>query len=109
MAIGKLRHVGTPGQKKVTRALLKFCREHNHTPFWISKLEEFLGELDARDVSTLQELIILLRQARMGSFHDWFPALVYSHENEEYVDCLWNALYGHWLTQVEPITQVENA
>ena len=109
MALGDLKHVGTPGQKKTTRALHKFCKEHNHAPGYISDLEIFQSALKSKDVVVLQKLIKKLRHAGMGSFLDWFPAAVYEHETEEYVDSIWNALYGHWVEQIKPIEDVKNA
>lgn len=45
----------------------------------------------------------------MGSFHDWFPSVAFQNEDDEYVDCLFNALYGYWAEMVSPILKVENA
>jgi hypothetical protein len=49
----------------------------------------------------------LLRRAGMGSFLDWGPKTL-PGEDPEYVECVWNALYGYWFQQVEPITKVEH-
>jgi len=57
MAIANLKHVGTPGQKKTTRALLKFCKEHNHASGYIADLEDFLSALESRDIANLHKLI----------------------------------------------------
>jgi hypothetical protein len=108
MAIGPLRNVGTPGQKAATRALTKFCSEHGQTEHWISQLEEISKALEARDVTHLKGLISLIRRAGMGSFHDWFPRVVFPNENQEYVECLGHALYGYWREMMDSITESEN-
>ena len=107
--IGNLRNVGTPGQKKATRALAKFCREHKHATNWVNKLEEFEEALNKRDVEQLQNTIALIRRAGMGSFHDWFPSVTYEHEDEECVTAIWYGLYGYWREMVGPIEKVKNA
>ena len=109
MASGPLKHVGTPGQKKATRALLKFCQEHGHAPFWIEHLGKISQALEARDVVEIKSLVSLIRRAGMGSFHDWFPSVAFQNEDDDYVDSLFNALYGYWVEMVSPILKVENA
>jgi hypothetical protein len=102
-----LSRVGTPGQKAATRALARFVREHDHAPVWVEHLEQFSRALESRDVYELKTLIQLLRRAGMGSFRDWGPKTL-PGEDPEYVECVWNALYGYWFQQVEPITKVEH-
>jgi hypothetical protein len=109
MATGSLRQVGTQGQKSATRTLAKFCRQHGHAPAWVARLEQFGEALDDRDVPQLQQLIAIIRRAGMGSFHDWFPEVAFPHEDAEYVEPLWNALYGHWFEQVAPIIKVQSS
>lgn len=109
MAPGPLKHVGTPGQKAATRALSKFCQEHGHAPFWIEHFGKISDALEARDVGEIKSLVSILRRAGMGSFHDWFPSVVFQNEDEEYVNCLFNALYGYWVEMVNPILRIENA
>jgi hypothetical protein len=108
MGTGPLARVGTPGQKAVTRALAKFCREHGHAPAWVQELEQFAEALEKRDVYALKVAIRRFTHAGMGSFIDWFPSPSFPNEDEEYVECVWHALYGHWHEQVSPITKVEH-
>ena len=107
MGTGPLARVGTPGQKAVTRALTKFCRDHGHAPAWIEELNRFAEALEKRDVYSLKRGIERLSRAGMGSFLDWFPPAL-ANEDDGYVECVWNALYGHWYEQVSPITKVEH-
>ena len=109
MASGPLKNVGTPGQKKATRALLKFCQEHGHIPFWIEHLGKISTALEARDVEEIKTLVSLIQRAGMGSFHDWFPTVSFPNEDEEYVDCLFYGLYGYWREMINPILKVANA
>ena len=106
---GNLKRVGTPGQKAVTRSLKKFCEEHGHAPVFIQALEQFGAALESSDVPTLKRIIKMLRHAGMGSFLDWFPKPAHPSEDDEYVETLWNALYGHWIEQVRPIEQAADA
>ena len=68
MGTGPLARVGTPGQKAVTRALTKFCREHGHAPAWIQELDQFAEALEKRDVYALKVAIRRFTHAGMGSF-----------------------------------------
>lgn len=86
-----------PGEIKVTSALLKFCRQHGHSPFWIEQLELCLTALKQRDLERTTELVTMLSTAGMCSFLDWFPRVSFEHEDDEYVDAIWNALLGQWL------------
>jgi hypothetical protein len=104
-----LKRIGTPGQKAATRSLRKFCRDHGHAPDYIQALEQFEAALESRDVGALKTLIKKLRHAGMGSFIDWFPKPIQQTENDEYVETIWNALYGHWLEQVRPIQEAKDA
>ena len=92
----------TPGQLKVTRALLVFCREHNHAPNWIKCLEACVAAIEAKDVSLVRQSLMPFQRAYMGSFIDWFPDSAHDHEDRDYAEVLWNALYGHWREQMRP-------
>ena len=94
-----LRKQATPGRLKTTAALLRFCRENGHSPFWVQQLGECMAALEANDMPRVEELVGVLAQARMGSFPDWGPTHPDKAESE-YLDTLWNALLGYWLEQM---------
>lgn len=94
-----LRKNASPGRIKTTKALLRFCREHGHSPFWTERVAECLAALNEKDIPRVEELMRVLAQARMGSFLDWGPAHT-DGEEAEYLDTMWNALLGLWLEQM---------
>lgn len=91
----------TLGQLRATKALQRFCRENNHTPFWQGKLSACVAALEARDEKTVSEIYKLMRRAGMGSFLDWFPQPA-AIEDNDYAETLWRALNGHWAQQLSP-------
>jgi hypothetical protein len=109
MATDPLKNVGTPGQKKATRAISKFCQEHGHALFWIEHFEKVSAALKARDFEEIKALVSLVQRAGIGSFHDWFPTVSFPIEDEEYVNCLLYSLYGYWREMINPILKLENA
>lgn len=88
--------VGTPGQIKATSALLKFCQEHRHTPFWVQTLGECLDALKRKDRAAVEKACHLLTHGGMGSFLDWFPDVVFPNEDEHYVQAVWEGLNCYW-------------
>jgi hypothetical protein len=91
---------GTPGQIKATKTLLKFCREHDHTPFWISQLEKCLKHLEENDQQNFFQAFKPFTHAGMGCFTDWYPPRVFAHEDDEYLETLFWALVDHWRANV---------
>lgn len=94
--MGYVATIGTAGQLRATRALLKFCRDHKHTPFFVGKLEECLTALEARDSAKVIEISALFRRAGMGSYQDWYPEVISENEDPEYVETIWWALNANW-------------
>ena len=92
----------TPGQINATYALLKFCREHNHSGNWIECTSECLTSLETGDEDNVRRCVHLMWHAGMGSFMDWYPEVAHPHEDQRYVDATWNALLGYWMEQMQP-------
>lgn len=92
---------GTPGQIKATSALLKFCREHNHTPFWIAQLEKCLAYLEKNEEQNFFQVYQSFKHAGMGCFTDWYPPVLFEHENDDYLETLFWALTAHWRANVQ--------
>jgi hypothetical protein len=101
------RKVVTPGRVKVTRALLKFCRDHDLPSPFLSELEACLHALEEKDIEVVTRQAKILGHAGMGSFLDWVPQVRFEHENQEYVDAVWNALLGHWLSSMRVFRATE--
>uniref|UniRef100_Q47BY6 Uncharacterized protein n=1 Tax=Dechloromonas aromatica (strain RCB) TaxID=159087 RepID=Q47BY6_DECAR len=98
----------TPGQVRATKALLRFCQEHGHAPFWIEQLKECVGALEAKKDAVVCEKYALLRRAGMGSFIDWFPRTP-EGEDGQYEETLWWALDAYWLEVMQPFKNAGNA
>jgi hypothetical protein len=94
--------VGTPGQIKATRALLKFCREHHHAPYWIKSLEECLAALEEKKGEEARNIRERFARAGMGSYLDWYPDVVFPHEDYDYVEAVWHGLDGYWREMMRP-------
>ena len=90
----------TPGQIASTRALKRFCEQHGHASGWLERLGLCLSAMDAQEPPRLREALRPFSRAGMGSFIDWFPSSTLPSEDAEYVETLWNALYGHWREQL---------
>lgn len=90
------KSIGTEGQLRATRALLKFCRDHKHTPFFVEKLEECLVALESENTNSVLEIASLFKRAGMGSYLDWYPEVISGNEDPEYVETVWWALNANW-------------
>ncbi len=95
--------IGTPGQLRATRALLKFCRDHKHTPFFVAKLEECLAALEKKDKATVLNIVALFSRAGMGSYMDWYPEVINESEDDEYVETVWWSLTSNWKAALSSI------
>ena len=97
--------IGTPGQIKATKALLKFCREHRHAPFWIQSLEACVTALEEEKEEEVREIRSRFARAGMGSYLDWFPEVVFPHEDSEYVEAVWHGLDSYWREMMRPLEE----
>ncbi len=98
--------VGTRGQINATRALLKFCREHGHAPYWIKCLEECLIALEDRNSEAVRDIRERFARAGMGSYLDWFPDVIFPHEDADYVEAVWYGLDGYWREMMRPFESI---
>jgi hypothetical protein len=92
----------TPGQRKATWALVRFCSEHGHATSWIERLRDCLAAIDARDPATLETALKPFNGGGMGSFIDWGPLYPEDSERTEYSEVIWYALYENWRVQMKP-------
>ena len=97
--------VGTPGQIKATKALLKFCREHHHTPFWIQSLEACVNALEQKKEQDVREIRSRFSRGGMGSYVDWYPEVVFPNEDADYVVAVWHGLDGYWREMMRPFEE----
>ncbi len=95
--------IGTAGQLRATRALLKFCSDHKHTAFFVGKLEECLAAIEERNQEAVSEILALFKGAGMGSYLDWYPDVICEHEEQEYVETVWWSLTANWQKSLSTI------
>jgi hypothetical protein len=75
-----------------TRALAKFCSDHHSDETLFASI---LASLEADD---FQAALRLLRANPPGpcTWADWFPPVVFEHEDPAYVGVLFHALTERW-------------
>lgn len=84
-------------QRKVTRALLKFCEDHNYPSSGLTEIRECLKALERSDLkSAVESYRSVPLGGRMGYFDDWLPPVVVPRETAEYVQIVFQALLNEW-------------
>ena len=100
----KIIHMETEGkgqsidwQLRVTRALLKFCEDHNYPSLGLTEIRQSLKALERSDLKTAVECYRRVPLGgRMGYFDDWLPPVVFPRETAEYVQIVFRALVNEW-------------
>jgi hypothetical protein len=86
-------HVGHTMLLQSTKALAKFVREHDgiQLPF----LNEITAFLEAGD---FQMAYKRFNAAHFGAhgFNDWFPPIIFEHEDADYVQVVFESLTERW-------------
>jgi hypothetical protein len=85
-------HVSEDAMLGAARALLKFSREHGHTPGALAPLEACISALERGDFRTAISEFERMSFGGMGRFDDWYPPVIYEHEDEAYVQTVFEAL-----------------
>jgi hypothetical protein len=84
-------------QVRVTRALIKFCEDHNYPSLGLTEIRESLKALERSDLETAVERYRKVPLGgRMGYFDDWLPPVVFPRETAEYVQIVFRALLNEW-------------
>jgi hypothetical protein len=86
-------------QIRATRALLKFCRDHQQSETessYVLEIVKCLHFLERGDVKRAQEHFQKVPIGGMGCFNDWFPPVVFAHEDPDYVWAVFDALVAYW-------------
>lgn len=82
-------------QKRATLALLKFCEQHDCDGAYSNLLRECASLLEKNDITKAVETYKKIGLGPHG-FADWFPPVVYSHEDGDYVWATFEALVERW-------------
>jgi len=84
-------------QLRVTRALLKFCEDHDYPSMGLTEIRQSLKALERSDLRTAVECYRRVPLGgRMGYFDDWLPPVVFPRETAEYVQIVFRALVNEW-------------
>jgi hypothetical protein len=83
-------------QKRATQALIKFCTEHHCDSRWIATLQKCLKSLQRRSIGDALRHYDEIANERTSRLPNWRPAPAFSHENDEYVQGVFQALVANW-------------
>ncbi|HYJ87391.1 MAG TPA: hypothetical protein VEW46_15120 [Pyrinomonadaceae bacterium] len=83
-------------QQRATRALIKFCSDHDYDYPAIPDLHHCLRALEQGNIKAAVEFYQKVPLGGMGCFNDWLPPVIFSHENPEYVQAVFEALTSQW-------------
>jgi len=82
---------------KATDTLLKFCIDHKmDSGKYIESIKKCLISLQEKDIKTAVDHFLEVPLGGNGCFNDWWPPVVYEHENSEYVYGVFIALTAYW-------------
>lgn len=90
----------------ITETLLQFCIEHGY-PENSTEIESIKNCLKAVREKDIPNIITNFKKITLGKegFNEWYPDVTYTHENEVYVQSIFDALIKNW---VENINHVKN-
>jgi hypothetical protein len=90
-------HVSHADLLRAGRAVLKFRREHRFPESGLSDLAASVAALESDDFAGAARHFRRIPFGGMGTFNDWWPPVVYEHEDEDYVWTVSEALDERWL------------
>lgn len=83
-------------QTRATKALIKFCEDHDNDVGSVRELRSCLKALERGDVKAAIDAYHRIPIGGMGCFNDWLVPAVFAHETPEYVQSVFNALLNEW-------------
>ena len=83
-------------QRSATYALLKFCQERNRQCKWVRVIQHCFDELERGDVEKAFRHFRKVPLGGMGCFNDWYPPVIFDHEDKDYVHDVFDALCERW-------------
>ena len=89
-------HVSHEDLLRETRAILKFCRDHQYPERGLEHIKACEAALESGDFRSAIKHFEALPLGGMGCFNDWFPPVVFEHENDDYVWTVFMALLERW-------------
>src|SRR2546423_12890857 len=91
-----------PTHETATRALLKFCIDHNCEDPSLVHIRDCLSALETGERSNATESYKKVYLGKDG-FGDWWPPVTAPSESEEYVTVVFNALVERWHRLMESL------
>jgi hypothetical protein len=88
--------ISLDSQIRTTKALIKFCEDHNFVSTRLELLKDCAAALEHNDVQRAVMINHQLPTGGNGALNDWWPPVVFPHETEEYVWAVFEALVTHW-------------
>jgi hypothetical protein len=88
-------------EARITRALLKFCVDHRGDAS-LGPVRDCLQALENGDVHKAIESYDRLHFGSYG-FDDWFPPVVFEHEDGDYVWTVFQSLTAMWVTVMQSL------
>lgn len=88
-------------QISAARALLKFCIDHQYKSRHLGGLRQCIAALDDRDMEAAVRAFKAVPLGGNGCFNDWYPPVVFEHEDREYVATVFEALVANWSLMME--------
>ena len=85
-------HISEAAILESARSLLKFCREHQYEPGYLVFLKDGITALEQDNFPEAMTQFQRIPFGGMGCFNDWYPPVIYDHENPAYVEEVFTAL-----------------
>lgn len=83
-------------QLPVSRALLKFCIDHQYGSRHLEDIRQCIAALEVRNMEAAVKAFQAVPLGGNGCFNDWYPPVVFEHEDREYAATVFEALVSNW-------------
>ena len=83
-------------QIRHTKALIKFCVDHGYNMVYLKDIQDCLVALENKDMALAYDYYSKVPLGGNGCFNDWWPPVVFDHENSDYVWAIFEALVSQW-------------
>jgi hypothetical protein len=85
---------------RTTRALIKFCEDHDYDLVHIAQIKKCLANLEKGRISEATENYLAVPHCKDG-FWDWWPQKKFPHETDDYVWAVFEGLAERWARLME--------
>jgi hypothetical protein len=83
-------------QLRYTKALIKFCVDHEYSLDYLSSIKSCLTALENQSMKLAYEFYSKVPLGGNGCFNDWWPPVIFEHENSDYVWAVFEGLVSQW-------------